>query len=169
MARLFIIGNGFDLHHNMKTKYSDYHNFLIEHKKIGDTIFFEMYPFKRKIEDTVDEDEILDMWWSDIEANSNFDFILWANSIDTAYSCPPFTNGNGYKQLQAKADINKARKFYKDDFRTWINSINYGECCDDIKELISKEDYFISFNYTLTLERLYNIPKDHILHIHEKN
>lgn len=30
---LLIIGNGFDLYHNLATKYSDYHNWLVGHDK----------------------------------------------------------------------------------------------------------------------------------------
>lgn len=30
MSSLLIIGNGFDLHHNMKTKYWDYREFLLK-------------------------------------------------------------------------------------------------------------------------------------------
>lgn len=30
---LFIIGNGFDLHHGLATKYSDYRNWLVKHDK----------------------------------------------------------------------------------------------------------------------------------------
>ena len=30
-SRLFIIGNGFDLHHGLATGYSDYHDWLVDH------------------------------------------------------------------------------------------------------------------------------------------
>ena len=49
-----------------------------------------------------------------------------------------------------------------------MNTISLGDKKTDIEELILPEDYFITFNYTLTLEELYNIPSNHILHIHGK-
>jgi hypothetical protein len=36
----------------------------------------------------------------------------------------------------------------------------------EFQKLFSNDDWFINFNYTHTLEKIYNIPYDHVLHIH---
>ena len=164
MAKLFIIGNGFDLHHEMKTSYKDYKHYLNKTDRKTTSIIFEMYPLLNNINNCTDNDEMIDLLWSDVEGNSTFDYELWADSIDS--SLDEYSKGS--KSLQAQLDIKKAKKFYRDIFKEWVNIISLGDKKIDIEELISPEDYFITFNYTLTLEELYNIPSNHILHIHGK-
>ena len=164
MAKLFIIGNGFDLHHGMKTSYKDYKHYLNKTNRKTTSIIFEMYPLLNNINNRTDNDEMIDLLWSDVEGNSTFDYELWADSIDS--SLDEYSKGS--KSLQAQSDIKKAKKFYRDIFKEWVNTISLGDKKTDIEELILPEDYFITFNYTLTLEELYNIPSNHILHIHGK-
>lgn len=54
--------------------------------------------------------------------------------------------------------------------REWIDSIdiNKDRYNKFYKEIHSKESYFINFNYTLTLEEVYQIESRSILHIHGK-
>lgn len=54
--------------------------------------------------------------------------------------------------------------------REWIDSIDINKDRYDkfYKEIHSKESYFINFNYTLTLEEIYQIESGSILHIHGK-
>lgn len=54
--------------------------------------------------------------------------------------------------------------------RQWITEENRNLCNikprEEVKKFINDEDEFISFNYTMTLETLYNIKANNVLHIH---
>ena len=119
MAKLFIIGNGFDLHHEMKTSYIDYKHYLNKTDRKTTSIIFEMYPLLNNINNCTDNDEMIDLLWSDIEGNSTFDYELWADSIASSFH----TYSKGSKSLQAQSDIKKAKKFYRDIFKEWVNII----------------------------------------------
>ena len=49
-------------------------------------------------------------------------------------------------------------------FHKWINTINVDGCCKIMN--LSPKDYYITFNYTNVLEKVYKIPRDHICYIH---
>ena len=53
----------------------------------------------------------------------------------------------------------------KSDFQQWASELPEGDGSLSII-IETKESIFLTFNYSLTLERLYGIPRDRILHIH---
>ena len=71
-----------------------------------------------------------------------------------------FIKKNRYNmEIMSKIDYFTGFYFYK-----WISQIEFFNINSDLS--INADDYFISFNYTDTLEQFYNVPQDHILHIH---
>ena len=71
-----------------------------------------------------------------------------------------FIEKNRYNmEIMSKIDYFTGFYFYK-----WISQIEFFNINSDLS--INADDYFISFNYTDTLEQFYNVPQDHILHIH---
>lgn len=61
MKRLFIIGNGFDLVHDLPTKYLDYRIFL-KNSSENDSFCMDM-------EQAYGLNEFTDYWWRDFETN----------------------------------------------------------------------------------------------------
>lgn len=51
-------------------------------------------------------------------------------------------------------------------FGNWVDSL--GDLYSDIKIGLDEDADFINFNYTLTLEELYNVPADRVHHLHGK-
>lgn len=100
-----------------------------------------MYPLLNNINNCTDNDEMIDLLWSDVKENSTFDYELRADSIASSFH----TYSKRSKSLQAQLDIKKAKKFYRDIFKEWVNIISLGDKKTDIEELISPEDYFITF------------------------
>ena len=49
MKSLYIIGNGFDIHHGIKSRYSDYREWLKEYD-------FDLYDKLCRLYDSIDED-----------------------------------------------------------------------------------------------------------------
>ena len=40
---LYLIGNGFDIHHNIKCKFSDFHDYLCVHNPMLENRLFQVY------------------------------------------------------------------------------------------------------------------------------
>ncbi|HMM01000.1 MAG TPA: bacteriophage abortive infection AbiH family protein [Bacilli bacterium] len=164
--RLFIIGNGFDLHHNLNTRYSSFKDFVVKRdwevfKKVDD--IFERY---RCDEPTRQEN------WADIETqlrkfnDIDFDEIaeeVWEN-CETDMDRASFYNDPIWLPEECSKFIPLLHKYFDD----WIKSID--DSLFEVQEnfRFSCDDLFISFNYTKTLENHFGIKRNQILYIHGK-
>ncbi len=152
--KLFIIGNGFDLAHDLPTRF-DPHFKSIAQKHEQDN-FWELYQTQ--------EDDI----WSDFEnllAHPDFneieeifdgyapDYLSDRESDRDSIITQVDLNGNLQEALYEFSHIaeDKLRDVAPKRF---------------FEELLDQQAYYISFNYTHTLEKIYHIPQKHILHIH---
>ena len=160
---LYIIGNGFDKAHNLKTSYNHFHDWLLKngHKVFVDTI--------EGIANTLDKKKLtkkklaISLLWTDFEA------ALGRIDASTALEWLQEEFGKVYDNPEAKEKaIEKVRKTVDDVeplMKKWAESIDVSEV--ECLYNLNKESRYLTFNYTLTLEKQYNISK-HILHIHGK-
>lgn len=155
MSKLYIIGNGFDLAHGIPSRFSDFKHYC--------SIYMpEMYEKLNRYYD--DGDKI----WSDFEnelPNLNQDALFgWATINNKEWN----QNLKGYyafiDEIRDEVDYVEGLKTY---FTEWINSISLNDVRPQY-ELSQEDSWFLTFNYTLTLERIYHIPTRRILHIHGK-
>lgn len=156
--KLYIIGNGFDLSHNLKTRYSDFKLFLEEQGSI------ESKDFVDKLDSVFDENEL----WKDFEK------ILGELDVDDifnkfeCYLQPMDENWKDQYWHDFTYEVSRYMDFTNDIDKwliKWINNINISEESKKMFDLKS-EDLYLSFNYTKTLEELYNIDGQSVLHIH---
>lgn len=162
MNKLYIIGNGFDLHHGLKTKYIDFYNYLKENH--GD--FLERFG---NIYDISEKSQL----WSDFEGalqyiNPRYLYSRWEQPAygSDDFSCSEYHEfANFCKDEMVEIYIN-----LRSLFREWINSIDVAKDAsrDDLYSAIDKKAIFLNFNYTLTLEKIYEVPEINVLHIHGK-
>lgn len=158
---LYVIGNGFDLHHGVKSSYHCYMEWLKENHKDDYQKIIDFYGNKAK------EYE----WWNEFETNLGY-FDIREKVENWA-----FLNQPNDKQLEdmkidvmrgawdAHAEIGGIMSILKDSFHEWIDSLKPALSANKIV-IDSQNAYFINFNYSLTLENVYNIPSAQILHIH---
>ena len=141
--KLYIIGNGFDLHHDLKTSYKHFRdNYAIKKKYVWEKLY-KFYGLKI----------YQDGWWSDFEIMlGKIDYSHLMNSINGAALGP-----------------NDVRNFLMFNLRTlfgeWIKTIDCN-CQPDQSIAIEKDSLFFTFNYTLLLENVYGIKDDNVWHIH---
>ncbi len=182
MKNLFIIGNGFDLSHGMKTSYEDFHEYL----KSEYPEATESKPILPQC--NINPDGSVDC--SDIESISLLLYVI--NEIESKYGeWKNFEESLGYldfgaifdylpyrddswKEMYDNTDladsISIAIKKISIFFNNWIDTININKSIQikkDFVKLINKKcDVFLNFNYTQTLEKLYLI--NNVCHIHGK-
>ena len=157
---LYIIGNGFDIHHRMPTAFTEFYDWM------QDNHYFDAISQIDEIYGVASYE-----WWKDFENSlGEMDMCEFAlrqtreNYPD--FGSDDFREADRYRaEYQAELDITQMVKAMKLRFTEWIKTM---QAPDSTKKLpISKKDaFFITFNYTPTLETLYAVPYDQILHIH---
>lgn len=159
MEKLYIIGNGFDIHHGIPSRYSNYRKWLEE----NDVDLLERL---RNYYD-VDNKE----WWNQFETELGYPDVL--EYIDeTAFENQPDFGSDDFRdrdyhvgQFVAEDEIGSLVSEIKDTFSDWIESLPGPK--SDKKIMMEKDDaFFINFNYTDTLQKLYNVEPTVILFIH---
>lgn len=158
LQRLIIIGNGFDRAHKLPTAYSDFMKQLTEeHSKFYNTIC-----------QYIPEDSL---WASFEEALAELD----DEQLQDDNSCYLLGYGNENWRDSAHHDfqymIGEALSFAADIpqyFSKWIRSIDTDVPPIMPAHIVDKSNLYLSFNYTDTLEKVYNIPTENILYIHGK-
>lgn len=149
--KLFIIGNGFDLHHGLKTSYWDYKVFLEKN-----------YPYLVQWFERLAEYSPLDpnAIWSRIEDVLNMDFdVMFADAYDNCAEIEELVEWVS----TTSAD---ARSFCTTAFINWLTKQYLGDSQPDTNLQLSADDFYISFNYTDTLQNTYSIPNQQVFHIH---
>lgn len=150
---LYVIGNGFDIHHGIESSFNNFRDYLKKHN-IDFLTFLERHfgygelwqDFEKSL-GRFDINEIFHYCSDDIEIEDGHEMRSTFQIEDSTNDFFAFNlyNLNSY-------------------FNEWVRSININFCKTDI--LLLKNAKFLTFNYTETLERIYNIPENNILHIH---
>lgn len=154
MSRIYIIGNGFDKAHGISSGYSDFKNYCMNN--IPDMYEKLNYYYGNRVDDL----------WSNFETNmpnisKNAIFEMARNNHRDWNQ-----NMNGYyafiNEICNEMDY---MDLIKQDFTEWIQSIELNNV-DRLYDLPIENTWYLSFNYTLTLERIYHILPQQICHIH---
>lgn len=155
---LYIIGNGFDLHHEINSSYGNFYEWMNENNP-------DVIEKTDEIYGICDEE-----WWSDFENQlASLDTIRYSSEI--AFENQPDLLSEHCDRTWNDAQIeveNQLEELYSDlreCFHEWILQLNPPLESRKI-DLITQDSVFISFNYTKTLENLYGINSHNILHIH---
>lgn len=154
---LFIIGNGFDLHHGLNTRYTDFKSYLSNNDE-------ELLKY---LEDNFGLDRKNDYLWNCFE-----DKIKHCTSIPYDQNVPV-----SKETAETKISTLIGQIFYIDSnlnqrIFDWISEIQQNEissvpsCKEPI--LMSSDSLFLSYNYTTVLEDCYGISESRIFHIHGK-
>ena len=154
--RLIIVGNGFDLHHHMKTSYIDYRNYLIKNGKKNVVDIFEKYS----------EEHDKNWMWNSLETNLAFLNYEAAYPLLTEYENEEWSDSSNHDFQYEILNLTTYWPEIKVCLKNWICQIKYGTPDKKLVNIINNQSYFLSFNYTNTLENLYNIKSERICYIH---
>jgi len=156
---LYIIGNGFDLAHNMKTSYEDFHQWLLDNCEFSAVNRIEsLYPNITNNEGR----------WCDFESALGSITLEEAINYDRNFQeCPNETNceNSSHYAYRCGENLKNVVNIFPGLLRDWITFISTKDVSQ--RFMIYNNAKFLSFNYTRTLEDVYHIKKDNVLHIHE--
>lgn len=156
MTKLYVIGNGFDLWHGLPTSYCQF------------------YEFAKGTLDELENYYLFDVAqtgpWCDFE-----------NSLGT-FNWSEFYDAHNHIDVQSESFRSSYVYCLEDDlmeqadkhvdairecFREWIDGINISAV--ERRLALTENALFLTFNYTSTLESVYNIDKENVLHIHGRS
>jgi hypothetical protein len=157
--RLYVIGNGFDLHHKIKSSYWDFKDFV---KENYDNLF-------EALEKYFNEEEL----WSDFEQTLEYldtdKIIDEASNYLVSYGADDWSDAyhHDYQyEIQNRIDI--ITEQLKIKFTEWILQLDIHAGIDVPRLKLINNANYLTFNYTPTLEILYSIPAENIFYIHNK-
>lgn len=168
---LFVIGNGFDLAHGLETRYEHFRGYLEEEDWEFLSSLEEMYGFRvGDFIEHIGEDNwkqnVKEYLWQDFESNlSEIDetIIYEAEDMDLGVECEfgVIDTWDEHWKNQYRF-IGKLNEYVM----SWVKNVDiHSNIRASVIDTINN-DKFITFNYTLLLEEIYNIDKTDILHIH---
>ncbi len=154
---LYIIGNGFDIAHHLPTTYECFHKWLkANHDKHFVRAFEILYPHVKKNGE-----------WRDIESALSELSLGDAISFDLNYQgCPDEVRKEKSfcDEYECGKEIQQVILNLHSCLFDWAHGIDNSKCLK-VFCLNNDADYF-TFNYTRTLEILYNILPEKVHHVH---
>ncbi|NTI24864.1 hypothetical protein G6M87_24100 [Rhizobium rhizogenes] len=156
--KLFIIGNGFDLHHQIESRYSDFASYL---ERVDRHTF-------RIAEEYVVPDKDL---WSILEerlAEVDVDQIEdYAENFLASYGAEDWSeSGHHDYEYEIGQICDAISTTLRKHFADWVRQLEIPAHAAALVRCVDPNATFLNFNYTPTLQRLYGVPNDHVLHIH---
>lgn len=185
MASLFVIGNGFDLSHGIKTSYEDFHQYLLSeyHEAKSDVLIVPFNTTGHHGETVYDDDAIAGFLlylisyaepegdkWSDLENSlGELPFGECFNGISADNRDEDWDPWDDvYRNQDTAQNVEDSAIRIKTFFSDWINTITIDgktPVNPNFLKLIDADlDLFLIFNYTRTLEILYKAKN--VCHIH---
>jgi len=158
-AKLYVIGNGFDLWHGIPSSYARFKEYVRQRD--------------RDLFDAVDRYLPADEDWSDLEsalADIDVDSIIDdLGQFMPSYSAEDWSDA-GHHDFQYEVDlvVQRLSTELRTRFGEWIRSLvipTPGTATQRLRS-IDANAAFLTFNYTSTLGDLYAVPDAHVLHIH---
>ncbi|PJJ67337.1 bacteriophage abortive infection AbiH family protein [Chryseobacterium geocarposphaerae] len=161
MTKLYIIGNGFDRYHDLPTNYSDFHIFVNKTNHDLENTFEEYFTFNVK------QSSNNQYLWTNFEydlstfnSKAFFDDINQIDILDENFKPSYLFALEDDLEQETEILLNKIR----DAFENWLTDLNLESA--EKKLDLEENSLFLSFNYTMTLEEVYQISSEKILHIH---
>jgi hypothetical protein len=169
--KLYVIGNGFDVHHGLDTRYTSFGLYLKNNYLETYELLIEHYGFSDLNPD--DPTSMSDHLWSEFETSMSLldkDSVLEAN-MDAMpnYSSDDFRDRDRYTlQFEMERLLELLTTDLYKAFKEFILAIHFPPFDHSRSVNIDRDAVYLTFNYTDTLSQYYSIPDENVLFIHEK-
>lgn len=180
MRDLYIFGNGFDLAHKLKTRYWDFRCFLEENH--GDFLseFEKMYnifplddtePWYTEEAQKRWDQRVMNELWSQFEYKIGHPDIQSMLDFSQCILEDLYSEGLNYGIDDTMTYYWKKQYGFISKFsqylKEWVSGIDLSDTAPIHSRLLNNHsDLFLNFNYTPTLQTVYHIENENVLHIH---
>lgn len=157
--RLYIIGNGFDIRHGLPTGYKHFKSYVAKNNQ-------ELY-------DSIEEYIPAGDEWNELESalgEIDYELILQNSEMFLAsYNTDDWSDAYHHDyQYEVDKITRMLSARLKKQFADWVKGINIADADNSEQYIppIPRESLYFSFNYTNTLQQIYAVPDEQIIHIH---
>jgi hypothetical protein len=157
---LYIIGNGFDLHHGIPSSYKAFGEYIRKH----DSGTYDV------VEKYFDVDA---QFWAEFEERlASFDsdsLIEDASDFLVSYGAEDWSDASHHDyQYEIEQAVGAISATLRLRFAEWIRQLAIPSASDIAGRGVPVDPsaVFLNFNYTASLQGLYGVPESNILHIH---
>ncbi|MEX9649285.1 bacteriophage abortive infection AbiH family protein [Providencia rettgeri] len=156
--RLYIIGNGFDIRHGLPTGYKHFKSYVAKNDQ-------ELY-------DSIEEYIPAGDEWNELESalgEIDYELILQNSEMFLAsYNTDDWSDAYHHDyQYEVDKITRMLSARLKKQFADWVKGINIADADNSEQSPpIPRESLYFSFNYTNTLQQIYAVPDEQIIHIH---
>ncbi|WP_038906276.1 bacteriophage abortive infection AbiH family protein [Dickeya zeae] len=157
--RLYIIGNGFDIRHGLPTGYKHFKSYVAKNDQ-------ELYDAIEEYIPAGDE-------WNELESalgEIDYELILQNSEMFLAsYNSDDWSDAYHHDyQYEVDKITRMLSARLKEQFADWVKGINIADAYNSEQYIppIPRESLYFSFNYTNTLQQIYTVPDEQIIHIH---
>lgn len=162
MKTLYIIGNGFDLHHGLKTEYSDFREYILKNHE-------DLLEAMSKYYD-IEDDSLL---WSEFENglkefdSTELEEIFGEHLPDI--SSDDFRDRDWYElERHIELELDPLKEELQGAFNEWISKRETPADIEKKKIELPTNAKYLNFNYTDVLETIYGITRENITYIHNR-
>ena len=144
---LYIIGNGFDLHHELRTSYANFRDDFVKKSSVLFNDLLDIYG---------DAPQNDNLWWNDFEN--------MLGKVD--YEClSKSRNGEAIGFMKVR---NLMKGKLPPLFGKWIKDVDRQIVLNKmiLMDELDANALFFTFNYTLLLEKAYHVKEENVWHIH---
>lgn len=171
MNNLYIIGNGFDIHHGLDTQYLTFGGYLKKHHSNIYDYLIEYYGFSDVDSEYISQNQ--EALWSEFEAtlallDSEIVLEAFSDSLARPGSSEFRDRDWGTFSIDIEFIVKELTNNLFEAFKQFILNVKYPKISNSKKLPLIEESLYLTFNYTDTLERYYGVNKNNILYIHGK-
>ncbi|MAA70094.1 MAG: hypothetical protein CL679_00025 [Bermanella sp.] len=169
--RLYVIGNGFDVHHGLDTRYTSFGLYLKNNYEETYELLLNYFGFTDLAPDF--PTTMLDPLWSEFETSMSLldkDSVLEAN-MDAMpnYSSDDFRDRDRYTlEIEMERILGLLTTELYKAFKEFILAVQLPPFDRSRSVNIDRDAVYLTFNYTDTLYQYYGIPDENVLFIHGK-
>lgn len=156
---LYIIGNGFDIHHGIGSRYSDFKDYLSDSDHTLHDLVEEFIPLKENWSD-------LEQALADIDVDSVVDY---ASQFLVSYGAEDWSDSYHHDySYEVKKIVEGLSEELKTRFTDWIARLHIPSQTEVKRNILDldKAAKYLTFNYTSTLSTIYEVPRANIIFIH---
>lgn len=171
MKILYIIGNGFDIHHGLDTRYQSFANYLAKNSSEVYDLLLNYYGLPDITNPELTDEEYA-LWSRFEQALSDLDYLSVLDDNSDLIASPgaeDFRDRDWHSyQIEMELIIKDLTTTLIDHFNTFILEVEYESIPDDTLIKLEEDSHFLNFNYTETLQESYGIPEERITYIHNR-
>jgi len=161
LENLYIIGNGFDIHHGIPSRYSNFKEYLSDINSNLHDLVKEFIPAQ---EDWSDLEAAL----ADIDVDNVIDNV---SQFLVSYGAEDWSDAYHHDyQYEVNRIIEGLSASLKEYFGKWVRQLEIPSISEPpVSPLeLPISSRYLNFNYTSSLTDIYSIPRNNILYIHGK-